>query len=783
MRTRSAVLAALLIVTAMLPARAQTPEKAGRVDLDLLMDSLQFSANVADLRKREFALTRPPASNNPESMLERGAVLLRLYQVTTSQKDANAAREVFQKASKKLPEDARVYYGLGLAYYGVTDGKSGGPAFAQAAAEAFGSDPRSRAGRAFQRALELDPALDGAAVQLARLAVEKHDRELLIASRDALKRLITLGHTDPEIPGALSRIESALGDVDAAAAAATLVINANTGDPAVNQLARAAALLRRKPDVEAGKTAYFLGIDQLSEPAAKAYFRDIQPIASPAEIASWQGRTLEEKQAWLRTFWDMRAAMGGVTVAERLAEHYTRVAEAMNRYRRNGKRGGSTSGALFNNTYSEDALPFDDRGTIYVRHGKPIEVVRTSSPDLRPNETWVYRTPDGKHALYHFVVLRDGPDYRMVDDLFLAIDASVAGMPFDAITDMLKDRGSYDARYFQLATRITSVKNQAWAAQAFSSLNATGGAESFEANSNAALSDIGTTRTLIAQTNRTKAREAVLTDSDTPDFDSDLPFYYDVFSMKGDRGATTVTAAVAVPGTSLTPQQVTGAYIYSVQLSLILIDTARNTITRSDTMIAMRSPRLLGDRDLIRLYTDVETPFANQVVHRIVLKDMGKIGKGQLYGGDTRIRSFRDNLLEISDIVIAEPETGTWRRGDARLGLVPPRQFMEGAPVRLFYELYNLPPETNYRTEIQIAPLEGTGGIGKLKKLFGGSDGTIRFSFEGLASPAADGIVQESRKISTEIKPGRYRVVVKVTNLANSQTTTGETKFVVLERK
>jgi hypothetical protein len=752
---------------------------AQRVDLDALMDSLQSSGDLTSLRKREIDLAKPPAASDAEAMLERGAVLLRIFQVSTATKDANMAREVFQKAARKLPTDARPYYGLGLAYYSVTRGVTGGFALTQAAAEAIGSDPRSRAGRAFVRALELDPALDGAAVQLARLAVEKHDRELLLASRQALRRLIELGHTDPDVAGALSRIEASLGDVDAAADAATLAINSNAGDPSVNQLIRATALLRKSETLSAGAAAYFAGIDQLTEAAADAYFRDILPIATPSELAEWKGSSLEQRKAWLRTFWDMRAAMGGVTVAERLGEHYTRVAEAMNRYRRLGRRGAPPAGALLANEHTDDQLPFDDRGTIYVRHGKPIEIVRTSSPDLRSNETWVYRAPDASQILYNFVVLRDGTDYRMVDDLFLAMDASAGSFPFDAIIDLLKDRGPYDARYFQLATRLSSVRHQAWAASAFNALGATGASASMEAGSNAALSEIGATRQLIAQTNRAAGREAVQTDSDRPDFDADLPFYYDVFSMKAGRG-TAVTAAVAVPGSSLQPVKIGSAYVYSVELSLILIDTARNTISRSDSTLSLRSSRVLGERDFLRLYTDVQTDAAAQVLHRIVLKDLARTGRGQLYGGNTRIRSFGNTALEMSDIVIAEPDAGTWQRGEARLGLVPPRQFLEGAPVRLFYELYNLPAATSYRTEIAISPIER---VGRLKRLLGASDGTVRFSFDGIASPGADGILQESRKVSTEIRPGRYRVSVKVTNLANNQSTTGETKFVVLDRK
>ena len=103
-------------------------------------------------------------------------------------------------------------------------------------------------------------------------------------------------------------------------------------------------------------------------------------------------------------------------------------------------------------------------------------------------------------------------------------------------------------------------------------------------------------------------------------------------------------------------------------------------------------------------------------------------------------------------------------------------------PLRLFYELYNLPGNTQYRTEITISPMDSPVGLKRLKRLFGGGQGTVRLSFEGAAAPGSGGIVQESRKVTTALEPGRYRVNVKVTNLMNNETTVAETKFLVQPR-
>jgi hypothetical protein len=217
-----------------------------------------------------------------------------------------------------------------------------------------------------------------------------------------------------------------------------------------------------------------------------------------------------------------------------------------------------------------------------------------------------------------------------------------------------------------------------------------------------------------------------------------------------------------------------------LRASLIFIDTTTDRITRKDTVYTLRSKRLLNADEHLRLHIDLPTP-ATAATHRIVLRDLITPGKGQLYGGEAVVKRFDSPALMISDVVLAEPGNGSWTRGDAKLGLVPPRQFAEGRPLRLFYELYNLAPETPYRTEITLEPTTGTGGFGRLKKLFGGSGGKVEVKFEGVAPADSRGTIQELRQIAPQAKPGKYRVLVRVTNLKNQQTARSETMFVVLK--
>jgi hypothetical protein len=223
-------------------------------------------------------------------------------------------------------------------------------------------------------------------------------------------------------------------------------------------------------------------------------------------------------------------------------------------------------------------------------------------------------------------------------------------------------------------------------------------------------------------------------------------------------------------------------FIYSIQGSLIFIDTVTGAITRKDSVFTYLSSHTLGQFEHLRMTIDMTVPPAKAGIHRIVLRDRINPGMGQLYGGNADLKNFSGDGLMVSDVVLAESEDGAWERGDAKLGLVPPRQFEEKKPLKLFYEIYNLPAGASYRTEISMAPVEGITGFGRIKRLFGGSDGKVQLQYDGQAPAYTNGTLQELKQVTAEIKPGKYKVVVRVTNLDNQQSVRSETLFVVSEK-
>ncbi|MGQ0814543.1 MAG: hypothetical protein ACT4O1_08755 [Gemmatimonadota bacterium] len=771
-----------ILIAAILTLGAATAASAQTLDLEELKDRLASEQDITSLRRREFNLARASATST-DALLERGMVMIRLYQLTRDEADAKLARQLFERAMKKLPQDARPYYGLALARIGGPGVRIPSPlgvlnkvVIAQSVAEIVKRDPISLAKNDFKKALALDSGFVGAAIELAHLSVDSRDKDNMAAAAVALRRLVGAQRGGTQAAVTLSEIEEALGNVQAASNAADIAtsISGGSAGSAAAEHARAVALLRPAGRIEDGARAYFAGVEHLTQATAPTYYDAVSPVATDGEQTEWNAADLDGKKQWLGRFWSGRAAVSGVTVAERMAEHFARLAIAHERFRRQSSRGAAPGGSLIAATNRNEMLPFDERGVIYVRHGEPSEIVHTSDLDLRPNETWVYQR-NGKNVLYNFVVLRDGTDYRLVDDLLLALDPSTRGVPAEAAAKLMRDRQAYEPRYAALAQKYDSYDRA-------SRVRIPGGADVAARRMNESLGSINTAQTLIAADNRANARAALATDSHTPDFSADLPFYYDLYAFKGRNGLTDVAAAAAIPGSGLSPQPMGTQFIYSIQASLIFVDTAAREITRKDSVFTYLSSRVLGDDEYLRLTIDMTVPHAESAVHRIILRDRIKPGVGQLYGGSAEIRNFSGGSLMMSDIVLAESEDGSWKRGDARLALVPPRQFEEKRPLKLFYELYNLPVTAAYRTEITMTPVEGVTGFGRIRKLFGGSSGKIQLQFEGVAPLDTEGTIQELKQVRADVKPGKYNVVVRVTNLDNQQSVRSETVFVVSER-
>jgi hypothetical protein len=129
-------------------------------------------------------------------------------------------------------------------------------------------------------------------------------------------------------------------------------------------------------------------------------------------------------------------------------------------------------------------------------------------------------------------------------------------------------------------------------------------------------------------------------------------------------------------------------------------------------------------------------------------------GVGQYYGSPYRVPDYRGDSLMISDIALGLPGGGGgWTRRDATLALLPSSQF-PGSSFDVYYEVYNLPADRPYTTDISVERLDAGGDAAS----------PLHTRFTGEARPADDGIVGELRRVDATLDEGRYRLTVTVTD-------------------
>jgi hypothetical protein len=242
-------------------------------------------------------------------------------------------------------------------------------------------------------------------------------------------------------------------------------------------------------------------------------------------------------------------------------------------------------------------------------------------------------------------------------------------------------------------------------------------------------------------------------------YEGNLPFFYDLYTFRGERGATEVVAAFAVPAGELKAEKAPGGVRYRFDVTLVLADTALRTVSRTDDSVFVALPGRLEGQHLLYTQVRVEAAPSPDTHQRVIMSEATRPGVGQLYHSPYPIPDYGGAELMLSDIALGHPAVvgEGWRRGDVTLALLPTTQFPSSA-FQVYYEVYNLPEDHDYTTEISVAPLGGTHPAGPR------ATDPVGLRCTGKARSAKDGSVREMRRVEASLDRGAYRLTVTVTD-------------------
>ncbi|HEX6694555.1 MAG TPA: GWxTD domain-containing protein [Longimicrobiales bacterium] len=726
---RRILLAAVLPVLIVIVVARRASAQDSPFDARAMKDSL---ARVTDRRAIRLIEARHADRRSAGDALTAGFAALRLYELSHIRDDARNARRHFSEARSRDARSPWPLYGWALAMLPEVkeDGDLGRFGFAgdDELMNDLGLDPRSRARRALERAVEMDPSFPEAARLLSSLAAQTRDRDASVLARNTLAAIAEDDTASAASKLALARAAEAVGELETAAAAALAATRDSNADSAAVAHHTAARILLRLPGREKeGASEYFLGLNDLTRDRAKLYYSELRGIATTGELQELELLPAARAADWIRTFWDMHAALSAVTVPMRLSEHFSRLAVAETRFPRRQRHGAPGTNALL---YERPESPFDDRGVIYIRHGEPQDIITSSinEGDRRVvTQSWMYPDLDGEPVMYHFVDGRSEKPGTAAAEWYLMYN-----LPCDF--DYMAARAQYDKRLTQLMHRCDAMSVRG-----------------------------------VSVLVRRDAYDGLATERANPGFKVSLPATYDTYTFRNPAGTTDIIVAMGIDAAGMiagtTPD---GARAYSANTSFVVVDTAMRSVFRADTVLRAAADVHAGAGSVLRGEVYLNVKPGPGMVHRASIIDANAPDRGQIYGGPVVVPDYRGQRLMMSDVVLAVPDTaGSFRRGDVSLTTVPWQAFERGA-FRIFYELYNMPAGASYTTEVKV---EGIGGgiTGAVRDLFGRRPPvSLRFTDQ---APADGGVIQQVRDAQADLGPGEYKLTVTITDPAGNRVT------------
>ncbi len=258
-----------------------------------------------------------------------------------------------------------------------------------------------------------------------------------------------------------------------------------------------------------------------------------------------------------------------------------------------------------------------------------------------------------------------------------------------------------------------------------------------------------------------------------------LDYVYDFYQFRATDGRTRVTTAVAIPADQLRPMLTDSQVVYGVNASFILVDTLQQAVSRIDTTMYFAAAQLADPDAWLRAYVEVDQGPRERLIYRLVVGDAFDPRTGTLFGGPIDVHDYTDGRLAVSDVVLTAAESGRWRRGDVALPLTPAVPFERSQPITLFYEVYNLPAQARYRTDVRVVPVS-RGLVDRMSDLVSPGTRSLRVSFEGTASGSA-GPVQEVRTLQTGLRPDDYLIEVTVTDLSTGNRASARSQLTLTE--
>ena len=572
---------------------------------------------------------------------------------------------------------------------------------------------------------------------------------------------------------------------------------------ALEELAR---VHQKRREHERSEALFRRYIDVLNSDEKEVYY-DLRLVASGIELDRFRQAPRQQWKALSEAFWAGRDPAPVTAANERWIEHCRRVAYAR-RY------------------FGGHRHPWDDRGEVYVRYGRPDHV--SASNDIRfethPKVLAVKERimNQAGEALQHLLLSRRmvnfyadrirGVREKGLDDRQTL--STILGHPVFPV----RARGIWEYWIYTKVgggIEITFVQEGMQGPYRY--------AESPDAGSHIWVDEI-TGRNPIAHpatptfddTENGKLRTDLQFESNmtwqnlspnvvidrvarkTPEvYEQDfatgsLDFYFDMASFKGEGGGPTLELYFGIPTRDLSYLAGSdGSYTAYLKRGLALYDEENRLVHRSVGDMELYSSRRVDTTELA-FVPEMDRFSVAPGTYRLSVQILDTTSdKSQVYDREVVLSPYGENSLRVSDIEMAaliRPSRGSkFTKGDIEVVPNPSLAYLPGQPVFVYYEVYNLDKDefgrTKYRVSYQLQSLEKGNVAVRFLTALGRMVGidrtaevvTVEYAHEG--DKADEYGYLELDMSNTE--PGRQMVTVSVVDDNTGQTTASRATFTI----
>ncbi|MBW7996215.1 MAG: GWxTD domain-containing protein [Candidatus Glassbacteria bacterium] len=506
--------------------------------------------------------------------------------------------------------------------------------------------------------------------------------------------------------------------------------------------------------------AYFSAARVMDDNLALEMFQDLRDLTTSDQRREFELTPTGRKGIFLISFWGRKDPTPTTVRNERLVEHYRRLRYVRKEY------------------YSALRPGYDERGRVYIKHGEPDQKTSLSGNwAIRDNISWLYSKNRSNPLMYHFVSRVNY--YRMAYSLEEALIPDIESemsMGGRNVEELFRSRAEIHPKYDQLANEVHNFQ---------------GG--SFEYARRTYLQDLFHDELLLTERGFT---EGEVTETYEHEFEEEpMNFYYFPVSLKGPDTLSALGVYFGLPTDQIKVPDPFGTVEVPVELEVVLYDSWWQEVQRTTVSKTYRVPNFIPSRDAM-IPDLLSMQIAPGYYHMAARLKQTRTNLMQIYKSNFYVDSYRsEDSLSLSDLILAtsvveDNQPSKFNLRGHRITPLPSSSFKSDMPVYVYYELYNLVPDSTGTKHIKVDYLVSSSSrdlstarriINTLGRFIGVRNevGKVVTTFEhDISRPGNIDPIYISIDASAYVD-GQYNLLVTTEDMVSGQVSTKDVTFII----